>query len=311
MQVLPPLPLSLRQLQRYRLEARRKQRPDLLGGHQVRRKGQSLQFREYGHYHPGDDIRHVDWRASSRYGLKDDLLVRTFAAEEQLTLVISIDTRETMFLPETLPKAWIASWLTEAISNIALQGGDRVILHQLFGKAMPISLRGQAARTKARKTLMSMLNEPVDETLNLKYLHSLMPPTAVWIVLSDLYFADASSHQGLARALVQAHDGMRWLMVIDLDSWPLERAQLGLGARRIEGPGMALNDPLFEIDEAGLNQVSEQIAAHKAAFRNLAHARSYDTLHWAWPETLSDGQLWFRQRFLKEPLLARLFMRDR
>lgn len=309
--IIPPLPLNLRQLQRYRLAARRKQRPDLMGGHRVRRKGQSLEFREYSHYNLGDDIRHVDWRASSRYGMKEDLLVRTFAAEEQMSIVISVDTRETMYLPDSFPKSHVAAWLAEAIASVALQGGDRVILHQLFGKAAPVSLRGQHARPRVRKTLNAMFQEPASESVQLKSLQALMPPTAVWIILSDLYFAEEAAIRRLARGLVSAHDGLRWIMLVDLDSWPLEQAQLGLGARRIEGPGMDLDEPLYDIDEDGLNQVAGEIQSHKDHFRNLARAKRYDALHWSWPRTSDDPSSWFRERFLHDPILQRLFMRDR
>lgn len=131
---LEPLPISRALLESYRLASHRQKRPGLVGGHQMRRKGQSLEFYDYRPYMPGDDIRHVDWRASARHGGTDHLLVRTYVAEEHLTLIISLDTRESMFMPHLMPKAQITAWLAEAISWITLRSADRIILHRLFGK---------------------------------------------------------------------------------------------------------------------------------------------------------------------------------
>ena len=101
MKSYPLLPYAARRLlQRYRLEARQALAPNLTGGQLMRRKGQSMEFREHVVYQIGDDIRFVDWRASARRGQEHDLVARSFVAEEQLKLLISVDTRPTMALPE-------------------------------------------------------------------------------------------------------------------------------------------------------------------------------------------------------------------
>lgn len=310
---LPPLPLKQGLLERYRLASRRKLRPDLLGGHLVRRKGQSLEFREYEHYMPGDDIRHVDWRASARYGMPEDLLVRSFVAEEQFTLVLSVDTRETMYLPDDLPKLHTAAWLAEAIGSVALKEGDRVILHRLFGKGSggATSLRGANNRARLRTLLNDMCTSPADEHTNLKVLQKWMPPTAVWVILTDLYFHTPEAAKTLANRIARAHDGMRWVILVDLDSWPAERYRLGVGARRLEGPGLDIQEPVYEIDEQALQAVEQRIRDHKRHFMEQAHASRCDLDVWHWPATEEiDTESFFKRRFLGDPILQRLFMRD-
>jgi uncharacterized protein (DUF58 family) len=311
--IVPPLPLSTDLLERYRLASRRKLRPDLLGGHQMRRKGQSLEFREFEHYRLGEDIRHVDWRASARYGGPNDLLMRSFLADEQFTLVISLDTRATMRLPEDLPKLQIAAWLAEAIARVALREGDRVILHRLFGRGAQTvtQLRCEAAGAGLRGALAKLCSDDGEDAANLKILRQIMPPAAVWLVLTDLYFEAEPQGKELARALINAVDGLRWVMLLDLDSWPAERERLGLGSRQLEGPGLAVEHPQYDIDEPALSAVAARILDHKRAFLQRARAGRIDHLTWSWPSDAIDPADFFRTRFLGDTVLQRLFMRDK
>ena len=127
------LPIPSSQLDRYRLRLRQRDRGTVAGAHLIRQRGQSLEFREFRPYLPGDDIRHVDWRASARHHRRDELVVRTFEHEVQTRVVISIDTRATMRLPEVASKLQLALWFAEAMAYIAGRSGDSVALHALEG----------------------------------------------------------------------------------------------------------------------------------------------------------------------------------
>jgi len=307
---LLPLPLSRGTLARYRMATRRQRRAGLVGGHQMRRKGQSLDFRDYEVYAPGDDIRHVDWRASARHGGTRDLLVRHYAAEEQLSLVISIDTRATMRLPEAMPKLQVAAWLTEAVTAIALDAGDRVFLHRLFGRAGDslVGLRGTGSRGRVRKVLRRFAGEE-GEVLNTKPLSGCLAPTTVWLIATDLYFDDAAQTRRLAAEMARAQEGYCWVILVDLDSWPMERALLGEGARRIEGPGLDPRENRFEITDENLADVEAAIRAHKDALFARTRRASCDRTPWHWPVE-ADPAVFFRERFLVDPVLQRLFMKD-
>lgn len=309
--LLLPLPLSKGVLSRYRTAARRQRRAGLMGGHQMRRKGQSLDFRDYEHYAPGDDIRHVDWRASARYGAKNDLLVRHYTAEEQLTLVISIDTRPSMLLPEAMPKLQIAAWLAEALASVALESEDRVMLHRLFGPPGDslTALRGARSRGRIRPCLRRFAAKEATE-INLRPLASALPPTSVWIILTDLYFDEKAQGDLLAREMARVQDGLCWVLLVDLDSWPLERALLGEGAREIEGPELDPKHNRFEITDENLDLVEGRIRGHKDRFFSLTRRASCDRIPWHWPADAADMADFFRGRFLEDRVLQRLFMRD-
>jgi uncharacterized protein (DUF58 family) len=146
------LPISSAQLDRYRLRLRQRDRGTVAGAHLIRQRGQSLEFREFRPYLPGDDIRHVDWRASARHHRPDELVVRTFEHEVQTRVVISIDTRATMRLPEVASKLQLARWFAEAMCYIAGRSGDSVALHAL-GRGQVVELGTSADRWRIRHAL--------------------------------------------------------------------------------------------------------------------------------------------------------------
>ena len=146
------LPVSSSQLDRYRLRLRQRDRGTVAGAHLIRQRGQSLEFREFRPYLPGDDIRHVDWRASARHHRRDELVVRTFEHEVQTRVVVSIDTRATMRLPEVASKLQLALWFAEAMAYIAGRSGDSVALHALEGGQV-VELGSSADRWRIRRAL--------------------------------------------------------------------------------------------------------------------------------------------------------------
>ncbi|MCP4111359.1 MAG: DUF58 domain-containing protein [Desulfobacteraceae bacterium] len=304
-------PLSSALLERYKIISRRRSRPSLVGGHQMRRKGQSLEFRDFVPYAFGDDIRYVDWRMSARYGSENDLLVRQFAAEEQITLVISIDTRATMELPEAMPKSLIAMWLAQALAFITLESDDRIILHRLFGLASDsiAEIKGSKNTARIRSAMKRTLKTPDENIINLKILEQYLPPTAVWLIVTDLYF-DSESHQ-LVRRIAGARDGLRWIILMDMDSWPHEKFIMGQGARRIQGPGMDLPNPQFDITPESIQLVEKKIESHKQEIFKRIRPGSFDRIHWKWPITAKPDPVdFFKTAFFEDNVLQRLFMRQ-
>lgn len=63
------------------------------GIHPSRRSGQSLELSDPRMYRPGDEIRHIDWRAS---GKRDHLFVRQFTGERRMRMAILLDLSPSM-----------------------------------------------------------------------------------------------------------------------------------------------------------------------------------------------------------------------
>lgn len=288
-------------------------RPGMLGGHLMRRKGQSMEFRDYEYYQRGDDIRHVDWRASARYGRPEDLLIKNFVAEEQLNIFVSLDNRASMRLPERVSKMQYALWIAEALGIMTAPFGDHVMLHRLFGKndSGLVQLgRGAPTLTDGHRALLSEENDHVGE-VNLRPLKKYLPPTAIWIIISDYYFEEDHNSRMLADAINRAQDGLRWIILIDIDSWPHEKAALGEGSRKVDGPGLGVLKAEYDLDGHVYAELDKTITSHKERFFDGINNGTFDRTTWAWPEEPEfSHEDYFSRQFQDEKLINRIFMRD-
>ena len=304
----PAFPLAPALLEAFRLKVKRRLPAGQVGGHLRRKQGQSLEFREHRRYLPGDDFRHIDWRATARLGPKADPLVRTYAAEERLTVALSIDTRATMRLPKGGEKLTVALWLARAIASIALRAGDRVLLHRLFGDDRRLEeVTGQYLPPGALAFLEDTATGG-DETFNGAALHRRLPPTSVWIVITDLYFDD--SDRRWRELLTRAQEGARWVILVELDSWPAERVLLS-GPSLVDGPGLTAGPLRRDLDDAQAERLAGLLRAHTISLWEPHRRGALDHVSWQWPaEPMADGGAsFFTERFLGEPLWKRLFAR--
>lgn len=316
----PEFPLSPTLLERYRVAAARRMPAAMVGPHTRRRAGQSLEFQEYRHYVLGDDVRDVDWRASARLPRAEDLLVRRFVAEQQLLLVLSVDTRASMSHPAPMPKALIAGWLARALATIAGLAGDRVLVHALFADeagagdgsaALPV--RGPEAGRRVEAFLKARIGAGADSGLDLGPLRPLLKPTAIWVVITDLYFDDPPPFP-FASMLARVQDGYRWIVLVELDSWPMERAWLRGGPTVAEppGPSTASGERRLDLGAEALRTTDARIAAHTQGLWLRARRGGLSHVHWRWPETEDiDPAAFFRDRFLRDAVLQRIFRRAR
>ena len=303
---LEALPVPSSQLDRYRLRLRQRDRGTVAGAHLIRQRGQSLEFREFRPYLPGDDIRHVDWRASARHRL-GELVVRTFEHEVQTRVVISIDARETMRLPDVAPKLQLARWFAEAMAYIAGRSGDSVALHALEG-GRAIELGSSADRWRIRRALQQL---QAPGTASFIALDQALPPGSVWLVLTDLYFADDADVMSLAARIRNAQQGSRWVVVVDFDSWPCETHRVGHGLYRLDGPGVSVPELRVRLTPGLLDDVKGRIDERKRRFDRAAAAGGYERLRWTWPaEANPAASAIFREHFFGQEIVRRLVMPD-
>lgn len=96
----------------------------LAGNHGSRLRGRGLDFDELRRYQPGDDLRHLDWRASLRTG---KAVVRSFTEERDRPALIVVDQRMSMFFGSQRSfKSALAAELAALAAWVAFTSGDRV-----------------------------------------------------------------------------------------------------------------------------------------------------------------------------------------
>lgn len=115
-------PTVLARLERLQLVTRKRLAGNLASEHRSPEHGQSLDFAEYRDYHPGDDFRRIDYQALARL---DQVFVRLFEAEDDLTIRLLVDTSASM----TPSKLRQAVRVAAALGFVGLVRRDVVTLH--------------------------------------------------------------------------------------------------------------------------------------------------------------------------------------
>lgn len=285
---LSPLPGLPGFCEQFRIRAQEKLRPYASGRHIQLWRGHSLEFRDYAPYIRGDDIRHVDWRASYRSGKKDEWLIRRFQAEEGWNVIVSVDNSESMYLPTLFPKISMAAWAAEAIARIALCSDDRVYIHRLFGMPRPLaSFQSTSALPRVFSTLREFVKEsaPENSKMNLSQLRGSFFTNAALIILSDFYFTDQQTYlQEMASFIRATEQGWRWVILVNLNSWPFEAWQLAEktagSSHRVFGPG---TQEVIECDATAetLKIIEQNIDTCQKSFLQAMQRENFD-LKWDW-----------------------------
>jgi uncharacterized protein (DUF58 family) len=113
----------------------------LQGERRSKKRGISVEFADYRHYTHGDDLRFVDWNIYARL---DKLFLKMFIEEEDLSLILAVDTSASMDWGNPGKFAFMQR-LAMALGYIGLVNHNRVSLFA-FGDSdlRPItSLRGR------------------------------------------------------------------------------------------------------------------------------------------------------------------------
>lgn len=84
---------DLRRLQHVEFTTRRPIEGLYSGKHASPQRGQSVEFRDYREYIPGDDINQVDWKV---YGRSDKLFIKLFEHQADLTVHLLVDASSSM-----------------------------------------------------------------------------------------------------------------------------------------------------------------------------------------------------------------------
>ena len=94
----------------------------MIGQHKSPFKGSSVEFVEHRQYYPGDEIRHVDWRA---YGKTGHYYVKEYEEETNLRAYLLVDCSGSMaFRGNTISKFDYARQLAAALAYLLLAQRD-------------------------------------------------------------------------------------------------------------------------------------------------------------------------------------------
>jgi uncharacterized protein (DUF58 family) len=117
-------PVALSRLNNLELRARSVVEGALSGLHRSPHHGSSVEFAEHKEYAPGDEIKHIDWKA---YGKFDKYYVKRFEEETELRAYLLVDCSASMdYRGKGVSKLDYARMLAAALAYLLLRQQDQV-----------------------------------------------------------------------------------------------------------------------------------------------------------------------------------------
>jgi len=208
----------LRKLEKLKIITRRSARSPQRGEHRSWQSGEGLEFLDYRKYHPGDDLRYVDW---SVYGRLDKLFIKLFHAEKGQTAHILIDVSRSMASGNP-PKEMTAKKIAAALSYICLANLDKTGLMAFNEKIVDIKTpaRGRNRFPEVLKFLLS-LSTSSQTNLNgcLAEYAAICKNPGIAIIISDLF--DSKGYEDGLKALAYRNFDINLIHVLDHEeiSW--------------------------------------------------------------------------------------------
>ena len=112
----------LDQLDRFHLVVKKRVTSSYMGPRKSLATGRGLTFKEHRIYSPGDDIRLIDWKVFAR---TDDLYIKTFEEERNLTAHIIMDSSASMGFGKPISKFDYASMLGVGFAYLAMRDNEK------------------------------------------------------------------------------------------------------------------------------------------------------------------------------------------
>lgn len=217
----------------------------LSGMHRSPHRGASVEFSEHKEYAPGDELRHVDWRAVGRM---DRWYVKQFEHETNLRATLLVDASRSMAYrgrTAAMSKLEVGAVLAASLAYLLVQQGDAAGL-LTFADA-PLDYLPPRSRPAHLHALLAALEglspgrEATDLAAVLDRVAEVVPRRGLVILISDL-LDFGHEPASLLRRLKQSRHDVAVLHVLDRDelALPFDGPTVFEG---LEGRARLLTDP--------------------------------------------------------------------
>lgn len=152
-------PSLLGQLELLKIRSRRAFLGARQGIHVSKKRGFGIEFSDYRKYELGDNPRDIDWNV---YARSNRLYVKRFQEEQDLSILIILDTSASMTTPGEDRKWDRAIEIALALSYIGLMQQDSVTVCALGSLLSPTSCGARAIHALSKQLLSIEAGEPFD-----------------------------------------------------------------------------------------------------------------------------------------------------
>lgn len=204
---LPTDPTELAKFGKLELVARQLVEGLMMGKHRSPFKGSSVEFVEHRQYYPGDEIRHIDWRA---FGKTGHYYIKEFENETNLRAHLLVDASGSMsYAGKALRKFDYARLLAGALTWLMLGQRDSVGVVTFDSK-----LREQLKPSSNRNMFLRIMHileecEPGEETSLADVIESVLPSIrrrSLIVLISDCFDDPAKLEATLQRLRHARHE---------------------------------------------------------------------------------------------------------
>ncbi len=259
-------PARLGDLKRLELRSKRRIDADIAGAYRSAFRGSGLVFSELREYQPGDEIRHIHWKASARTGR---VYVKSYQEDRQLNLMLVVDTSRSTLFGQERSKHQKALEFAALVSMLASQNNDALGL-ALFSDKVTEMIKPSSRATQVHRVLSSLmaisdLKTRTDIAAAAADLNIHLRRRSVIFLISDFF---STPFEEQLRTLAQRHDLIAVFLEDILDYNPPQaglvefEASEGRGRIVIDTSDRSVREQLRQSHEArflALKQLVERV----------------------------------------------------
>jgi len=195
----------LKKVKKIEFHSRKLVNDAMSGNYRSHFRGLGMQFSEHRVYEPGDDIRHVDWKASAR---GKELLIKKFEEERELNVFLVVDiSGSELFGSNHQTKSQIIAEVGGMLAHAANYTGDKIGL-MLFSSQIEKTIRPKKGRIHVQKIIRELLlsrskGKGTQLKQALESTEKLMKHSGIVFIISDFI---ADGYHDVLKRLSKKHD---------------------------------------------------------------------------------------------------------
>lgn len=143
------------ELRRIQLRSRRLVTGDLMGQYRSAFRGTGLVFTDIREYQPGDDVKHIHWKATARTG---KVFVKSYEEDRQLRVLVAVDMSASMRALKQNSGYMKALEFVATVGALAQRGNDLIGL-SLFADKPLTYLQPKSGAKRTHQILATLMNE--------------------------------------------------------------------------------------------------------------------------------------------------------
>ena len=254
----------------------------LSGLHKSPHQGQSVEFAEHKEYAPGDELRHLDWKAYAKF---DRFYVKRFEHETDLRAVLVVDASASMgYRTAALSKLEVATTLAGALGYLLVRQQDAAGLSVVGGGGVSdIPPRSAAGHLMALLGALEQLEAKGGTDLHqaADHLAERLPRRAMVVVFSDLFDEAPEALRRILQLRARKHDVAVFHILDPAElEFPFDDPTLFLSMeddRRLEVNAREIRESYLEEMGAFLTQTKELCAEADVDYQLVRTDEPLDT----------------------------------